>query len=78
MSVARKPTACDRLLAINELEAGKCARGESHNSLKGSLKGYLYRVKDLLEYESTRSLFVKCLQEKERKAMEKKLEESLN
>ena len=73
-SVAEKRTARDRLLALDRLEAGKRAREEVRNSLEG----YLYRVRDLLEDDSTGSPFVKCSQEKERKAMEKKLKESFN
>ena len=72
--MAEKRTVHDRLLAIDRLEAGKRAREEARNSLEG----YLYRVRDLLEDDSTGSSSVGYSQEKERKAMEKKLEESFN
>lgn len=72
MSVAEKRAARDRLMAIDRLESGKRAREEARNSLEG----YLYRVRDLLEDDSTESPFVKCSQQAERKAMEKKLQES--
>ena len=67
MSVAKKRTARD-------LEASKLVREEAHNSLEG----YLYRVRNFLEDDSTGFLFIKCSQEKERKAMKKKLKESFN
>lgn len=72
MSVAEKRAARDRLLAIDRLEAGKRAREEARNSLEG----YLYRVRDLLEDDQADTPFIKCSQETERKAMEKKLQEA--
>ncbi|CAL1698248.1 unnamed protein product [Somion occarium] len=71
MSVAEKRAARDRLIAIDRLEAAKHAREEARNSLEG----YLYRVRDLLEDGASDSPFVKCSQEKERQAMQKKLQE---
>ena len=76
MSLAEKRAARDRLLAIDSLrlEAGKRAREEACDPLEGCS----YRMRDLLEDDSTGSSSVGYSQEKERKAMEKKLKESFN
>ncbi|OBZ74655.1 Heat shock protein 17 [Grifola frondosa] len=62
-----------RLVTVDNEEAAKRRREDARNTLEG----YLYRVRDLLEDDSSDSPFRKCSQEVERKAMAEKLEETL-
>ncbi|KAH8079815.1 heat shock protein 70 family [Cristinia sonorae] len=73
MSVAQKRASRDRLAAIDREEAAKRRKEEARNSLEG----YLYRVRDLLEEDST-TPFMKCSQEQERNSMREKLDETFS
>ncbi|TFK82826.1 actin-like ATPase domain-containing protein [Polyporus arcularius HHB13444] len=72
MSVAEKRIGRDRLKAIDAEEASKRRREEARNTLEA----YVYRLRDLLEDESTEAPFVKCSQSAERKAISEKLAET--
>ncbi|KAI0369349.1 actin-like ATPase domain-containing protein [Pilatotrama ljubarskyi] len=73
MSVKEKRAGRDRLLAVDAEETAKRKREEARNTLEG----YIYKLRDLLQDESSESPFVKCSQSSERKAIAEKVDETL-
>ncbi|KAI0331368.1 actin-like ATPase domain-containing protein [Cubamyces sp. BRFM 1775] len=73
MSVKQKRAGRDRLLAVDAEETTKRKREEARNTLES----YIYKLRDLLEDESSEAPFVKCSQTTERKAIAEKVDETL-
>ncbi|KAI0772399.1 actin-like ATPase domain-containing protein [Trametes elegans] len=73
MTVKQKRAGRDRLLAVDAEENAKRKREEARNTLEG----YIYKLRDLLQDESSESPFVKCSQSAERKALAEKVDETL-
>ncbi|KAJ8582405.1 actin-like ATPase domain-containing protein [Rhizopogon salebrosus TDB-379] len=72
MNAAAKRAARDRLRALDNLEVSRQLREEAHNTLEG----YLYKLRDLLD-DGAETPFTKCSQQSERKALSKKLSETI-
>ncbi|KZT23014.1 actin-like ATPase domain-containing protein [Neolentinus lepideus HHB14362 ss-1] len=73
MNALEKRKARDRLAEVEYEEKAKQRKEEARNMLES----YLYRIRDLLEDTgNTESPFVKCSKDSERKAIERKLQES--
>ena len=68
------PTLSIRLIAVDAAEAAKRRREEARNGLEA----YLYRLRDLLEDGDESSPFEICSTEDERKAIGKKVHETLH
>jgi hypoxia up-regulated 1 len=60
------------LRALDNLEVSRQLREEAHNTLEG----YLYKLRDLLD-DGAETPFTKCSQQSERKALSKKLSETI-
>ncbi|KAJ8481302.1 hypothetical protein ONZ51_g6075 [Trametes cubensis] len=73
MTVKEKRAGRDRLLAVDAEETSKRKREEARNTLES----YIYKLRDLLEDESSEAPFVKCSQTQERKAIAEKVDETL-
>ena len=73
MTVKEKRAGRDRLLAVDAEETSKRKREEARNTLES----YIYKLRDLLEDESSEAPFVKCSQNQERKAIAEKVDETL-
>ncbi|KAI0354229.1 actin-like ATPase domain-containing protein [Trametes cingulata] len=72
MSVKEKRAGRERLLAVDAEETAKRKREEARNTLES----YIYKLRDLLQDESSESPFVKCSQNSERKAIAEKVDET--
>ncbi|KAF9528746.1 Hsp70 protein-domain-containing protein [Crepidotus variabilis] len=72
LSLEAKKASRSRLRALDNEEAAKTRREEARNTFEG----YLYRLRDLLDDSNNDTPFKMCSQDRERRAILEKLEES--